>query len=132
MRAFLRRFAEEVFAEAPRKPRRSAKRGGDLERFKLGKLKQIVKYLFASNPALEASVAEVLSADHEETTPGEMLMRVDRLVAERWDTPRDVAVDGFSMRTRYERSEGGARRERRERRRESDGSRSFSYGAADA
>ena len=107
VRAFLRRFAEEVFAEAPRKPRRSAKRGDDLERFKLGKLKQIVKYLFASNPALEASVAEVLSADHEETTPGEMLMRVDRLVAERWDTPRDVAVDGFSMRTRYERSEGG-------------------------
>jgi tRNA-dihydrouridine synthase C len=108
VRAFLRRFAEEVFAEAPRKPRRSAKRGDDLERFKLGKLKQIVKYLFASNPALEARVAEVLSADHEETSPGEMLARVDRLVAERWDTPRDVAVDGFSMRTRYERSEGGA------------------------
>ena len=98
--AFLRRFAAVAFDEKPaRKPRKH--RPNDLENFKLGKLKQLCKYLFAGNPGLVPHISRVLGADAADVTAEETLARVEALVRERWTTPEDVLVDAFSMRTRY-------------------------------
>lgn len=98
--AFLRRFAAVAFDEKPaRKPRKH--RPNDLENFKLGKLKQVCKYLFAGNPGLVPHISRVLGADAADVTAEETLARVEALVRERWTTPEDVLVDAFSMRTRY-------------------------------
>jgi tRNA-dihydrouridine synthase C len=106
---FLRAFAAEVFADdlliSPRKRRRKLKGGvAAEEQFKLGKLKQIVKYLFAGNASLSPHLSRVLSCDSIDNgiTAREMLDVVCDLVATSWDTPTDVLVDAFSMRTSYE------------------------------
>ena len=106
---FLRAFAAEVFADdlliSPRKRRRKLKGGAAAEeQFKLGKLKQIVKYLFAGNASLSPHLSRVLSCDSIDNgiTAREMLDVVCDLVATSWDTPTDVLVDAFSMRTSYE------------------------------
>ena len=75
----------------------------DLEKFKLGKLKQVCKYLFAANPGLTPYLAEVLSADAETVTADATLERIERLVETHWRAPEDVLVDAFSMRAGYER-----------------------------
>lgn len=107
--AFLRRFAAVAFDEKPaRKPRKN--RPNDLENFKLGKLKQVCKYLFAGNPGLVPHLSRVLAADVADVTAEETLARVEALVRERWTTPEDVLVDAFSMRTRY--ADGVAREEK--------------------
>lgn len=104
---FLRAFAAEAFAgEAlPGTRVRASKRlsARDLEKFKLGKLKQVCKYLFAANPGLTPYLAEVLSADAETVTADATLERIERLVEAHWRAPEDVLVDAFSMRAGYER-----------------------------
>ena len=104
---FLRAFAAEAFAgEAlPGTRARASKRlsAHDLEKFKLGKLKQVCKYLFAANPGLTPYLAEVLSADAETVTADATLERIERLVETHWRAPEDVLVDAFSMRAGYER-----------------------------
>ena len=104
---FLRAFAAEAFAgEAlPGTRARASKRlsARDLEKFKLGKLKQVCKYLFAANPGLTPYLAEVLSADAETVTADATLERIERLVEAHWRAPEDVLVDAFSMRAGYER-----------------------------
>ena len=104
---FLRAFAEEAFAgEAlPGTRARVSKRlsASDLERFKLGKLKQVCKYLFAANPGLTPHLAEILSADEKTVTAEATLARIERLVEAHWRAPEDVLVDAFSMRAGYER-----------------------------
>jgi len=104
---FLRAFAAEAFAgEAlPGTRARASKRlsARDLEKFKLGKLKQVCKYLFAANPGLTPYLAEVLSADAEAVTADATLERIERLVEAHWRAPEDVLVDAFSMRAGYER-----------------------------
>ena len=84
---------------------RASKRlsASDLEKFKLGKLKQVCKYLFAANPGLTPYLAEVLSADAETVTADATLERIERLVEAHWRAPEDVLVDAFSMRAGYER-----------------------------
>jgi tRNA-dihydrouridine synthase C len=60
---FLRRFAAEVFAadDAPATAKqRRRQKPEDMENFKLGKLKQICKYLFASNQSLTEHLTRVL------------------------------------------------------------------------
>ena len=105
----MRRFAAVAFDEKPaRKPRKN--RPNDLENFKLGKLKQVCKYLFAGNPGLVPHLSRVLAADVADVTAEETLARVEALVRERWTTPEDVLVDAFSMRTRY--ADGVAREEK--------------------
>ena len=104
---FLRAFAAEAIAgEAlPGTRVRASKRlsAHDLEKFKLGKLKQVCKYLFAANPGLTPYLAEVLSADAETVTADATLERIERLVEAHWRAPEDVLVDAFSMRAGYER-----------------------------
>ena len=104
---FLRAFAAEAFAEEalPGTRVRASKRlsAHDLEKFKLGKLKQVCKYLFAANPGLTPYLAEVLSADAETVTADATLERIERLVETHWRAPEDVLVDAFSMRAGYER-----------------------------
>ena len=75
----------------------------DLEKFKLGKLKQVCKYLFAANPGLTPHLAAVLSADENAVTAEATLERIERLVEAHWRAPTDVLVDAFSMRAGYER-----------------------------
>ena len=105
----LRRFAAVAFDEKPaRKPRKN--RPNDLENFKLGKLKQVCKYLFAGNPGLVPHLSRVLAADVADVTAEETLARVEALVRERWTTPEDVLVDAFSMRTRYATASRGRKR----------------------
>lgn len=104
---FLRRFAAEVFAAAdaaddpaaPAKQRRRRK-PDDADNFKLGKLKQICKYLFASNQSLAGHIARVLGTELADAAPGVLLDDIEELVMREWDTPEDVLVDAFSMRTR--------------------------------
>ena len=107
IKRFLRAFAAEAFAgEAlPGARVRASKRlsARDLEKFKLGKLKQVCKYLFAANPGLTPYLAEVLSADAETVTADATLERIERLVETHWRAPEDVLVDAFSMRAGYER-----------------------------
>ena len=105
---FLRAFAAEAFAgEAlPGTRVRASKRlsASDLEKFKLGKLKQVCKYLFAANPGLTPYLAEVLTADADAGADAEAtLTRIERLVEAHWRPPEDVLVDAFSMRAGYER-----------------------------
>ena len=105
---FLRAFAAEAFAgEAlPGTRVRASKRlsASDLEKFKLGKLKQVCKYLFAANPGLTPYLAEVLTADADAGADAEAtLARIERLVEAHWRPPEDVLVDAFSMRAGYER-----------------------------
>ena len=85
---------------------RASKRlsASDLEKFKLGKLKQVCKYLFAANPGLTPYLAEVLTADADAGADAEAtLTRIERLVEAHWRPPEDVLVDAFSMRAGYER-----------------------------
>lgn len=105
---FLRAFAAEAFAEEalPGTRVRASKRlsASDLEKFKLGKLKQVCKYLFAANPGLTPYLAEVLTADADAGADAEAtLTRIERLVEAHWRPPEDVLVDAFSMRAGYER-----------------------------
>jgi tRNA-dihydrouridine synthase C len=98
---------------------RKPKTSGELENYKLGKLKQICKYLFAGNPELREHVAEVLNAsakrsakDSEESdlsTATELLERINELVEKHWRAPEDVLVDAFSMRGGYENGMKAAR-----------------------
>ena len=107
IKRFLRAFAAEAFAgEAlPGARVRASKRlsARDLEKFKLGKLKQVCKYLFAANPGLTPHLAAVLSADENAVTAEATLERIERLVEAHWRAPTDVLVDAFSMRAGYER-----------------------------
>ena len=107
IKRFLRAFAAEAFAgEAlPGARVRASKRlsARDLEKFKLGKLKQVCKYLFAANPGLTPHLAAVLSADENAVTAEATLERIERLVEVHWRAPTDVLVDAFSMRAGYER-----------------------------
>lgn len=107
IKRFLRAFAAEAFAgEAlPGARVRASKRlsAHDLEKFKLGKLKQVCKYLFAANPGLTPHLAAVLSADENAVTAEATLERIERLVEAHWRAPTDVLVDAFSMRAGYER-----------------------------
>ena len=107
IKRFLRAFAAEAFAgEAlPGARVRASKRlsARDLEKFKLGKFKQVCKYLFAANPGLTPHLAAVLSADENAVTAEATLERIERLVEAHWRAPTDVLVDAFSMRAGYER-----------------------------
>ena len=101
---FLRAFAAEVFAAedeplTARKKRRQ--RPEDMENFKLGKLKQICKYLFASNQNLAEHITRVLGTKLVDATPQALLDDIEELVMREWGVPEDVLVDAFSMRTRY-------------------------------
>ena len=112
IRGFLRRFADEVFGEAERREaegKRRRRRGRspaeDSERFKVGKLKQVCKYLFAGNDALLPHVAGVLGTEVDLDAgidAAKLLRDVEELVAERWREPREVLVDAFSLRTAYQ------------------------------
>ena len=113
IRGFLRRFADEVFGEAERQEaegKRRRRRGRspaeDSERFKVGKLKQVCKYLFAGNDALLPHVAGVLGTEVDLDAgidAAKLLRDVEELVAERWrGEPREVLVDAFSLRTAYQ------------------------------
>ena len=103
---FLRRFADEVFNDAEERlsmarQRQRRQRPEDMENFKLGKLKQICKYLFASNQSLSRHITRVLGTRLEDATPRALLDEIEELVMQEWNTPEDVLVDAFSMRTRY-------------------------------
>jgi len=107
---FLRRFAAEVFTtneeESQRNDKRQRRGGGstraaEQDGFKLGKLKQVCKYLFAANPALTPHIARVLGTTVKHATPEQLLEDIEALVMGEWATPQDVLVDTFSMRTKY-------------------------------
>ena len=102
----MRRFADEVFNDAEERlsmarQRQRRQRPEDMENFKLGKLKQICKYLFASNQSLSRHITRVLGTRLEDATPRALLDEIEELVMREWNTPEDVLVDAFSMRTRY-------------------------------
>ena len=118
IRGFLRRFADEVFGEAERQEKdgkRRRRRGRsvseDCERFKVGKLKQVCKYLFAGNDALLPHVSTVLGMEVDlarGVDAAKLLRDVETLVSERWAPPNEVLVDAFSMRTSYQDSADAA------------------------
>ena len=118
IRDFLRRFADEVFGEAERQEKdgkRRRRRGRsvseDCERFKVGKLKQVCKYLFAGNDALLPHVSTVLGMEVDlarGVDAAKLLRDVETLVSERWAPPNEVLVDAFSMRTSYQDSADAA------------------------
>lgn len=100
---FLREFAEEVF-KTENKP--NGKRGSgviaqELETFKVGKIKSIVKYIFAANESLEPHMSSIMQIDPTRTSAEDVLASVERLVEREWQTPRDVLVDTFSKRNQY-------------------------------
>uniref|UniRef100_A0A7S0SN08 Uncharacterized protein n=2 Tax=Mantoniella antarctica TaxID=81844 RepID=A0A7S0SN08_9CHLO len=111
---FLRRFAAEVFTAsdepAAGKQRRRV-RPEAAENFQLGKLKQVCKYLFASNQSLAAHITRVLGTTLADGTPQGLLDDVEDLVMRQWGVPEDVLVDAFSMRTSY--ADGVAEEEKR-------------------
>lgn len=100
---FLRTFAKEVF-KTENKP--SGKRGAgviaaELNAFKVGKIKSIVKYLFAGNPSLEPHMSTVMQLDPSKNSAEDVLVIVENLVAREWQKPVNVLVDGFSKRNQY-------------------------------
>lgn len=100
---FLRTFADEVF-KTENKP--NGKRGSgvlarELETFKVGKLKSIVKYLFAGNVALAPQIETIMHIDPTKTSAEDALVIIERLVAREWTTPESVLVDSFSARHHY-------------------------------
>ena len=100
---FLRAFAAEVF-KTETKP--NGKRGSgviaqELETFKVGKLKSIVKYLFAGNPMLLPHMDSVMRMDPTRVSAEDVLAEIESLVRDKWETPRNVLVDAFSKRNQY-------------------------------
>ena len=100
---FLRAFAAEVF-KTETKP--NGKRGSgviaqELETFKFGKLKSIVKYLFAGNPMLLPHMDSVMRMDPTRVSAEDVLAEIESLVRDKWETPRNVLVDAFSKRNQY-------------------------------
>ncbi|OUS49398.1 dihydrouridine synthase-domain-containing protein [Ostreococcus tauri] len=101
---FLRTFAEEVFKT---ENKLNSKRGSgvqerELEAFKVGKLKSIVKYLFAGNDALKPHIQEVMRIDPLKMSAEDALDTIERLVVREWVTPQHVLVDAFSARAQYQ------------------------------
>jgi tRNA-dihydrouridine synthase C len=100
---FLRTFAAEVFKTESKS---SGKRGSgvvaaELNAFKVGKLKSIVKYMFAGNPTLEPHMQSVMQLDPAKISAEDVLLEVESLVAREWQRPVNVLVDGFSKRNQY-------------------------------
>ncbi len=106
IKAFLNAFAVEAFSDEAfhnsKKSKKRVKTKADLEGYKLGKLKQICKYLFAGNEGLRGYIHEVLNAQGCVTTADELLQKVNGLIDLHWHAPEDVLVDAFSMRAEYD------------------------------
>ena len=100
---FLRTFAAEVFKteNKPNGKRGSGVQAQELETFKVGKIKSIVKYLFAGNPNLLPHMKSVMQLDPTKTSAEDVLRTVETLVRAEWQTPQNVLVDAFSKRNQY-------------------------------
>jgi len=100
---FLRTFAAEVFKteNKPNGKRGSGVQAQELETFKVGKIKSIVKYLFAGNPNLLPHMKSVMQLDPTKTNAEDVLHTVETLVRAEWQTPQNVLVDAFSKRNQY-------------------------------
>jgi tRNA-dihydrouridine synthase C len=111
---FLRAFYNEMVENDAHESEKSSSRGKVRMRTskkgikkttdsrRVGKLKSIVKYLFAGNPHLAEKMQEVVGVADHETESTEMLRKVEGLVERYWKgEPGHVAVDNFSSRTGY-------------------------------
>jgi len=99
---FLREFAEEVFkTEHKRANSRRGSGAQELETFKIGKIKSVVKYIFAANESLEPHMESIMQMDPTKCSAEHVMSSVERLVEREWQKPRDVLVDTFSKRNQY-------------------------------
>ena len=109
LRAFYNEMVENDKRESEKSSRgkirlRTSKKGikKTTDSRRVGKLKSIVKYLFAGNPHLAEKMSEVVGVPDHETESTEMLRKVEGLVEQYWKgEPGHVAVDNFSARTGY-------------------------------
>ena len=109
LRAFYNEMVENDKRESEKTSRgkirlRTSKKGikKTTDSRRVGKLKSIVKYLFAGNPYLAEKMSEVVGVPDHETESTEMLRKVEGLVEQYWKgEPGHVAVDNFSARTGY-------------------------------
>ena len=85
----------------PNGKRGSGVQAQELETFKVGKIKSIVKYLFAGNPNLLPHMKSVMQLDPTKTSAEDVLRTVETLVRAEWQTPQNVLVDAFSKRNQY-------------------------------
>ncbi|CAL6417917.1 unnamed protein product [Bathycoccus prasinos] len=109
LRAFYNEMVENDVRESEKSSRgkirlRTSKKGikKTTDSRRVGKLKSIVKYLFAGNPYLAEKMNEIVGVADHETESTEMLRKVEGLVMQYWKgEPDHVAVDNFSSRTGY-------------------------------
>ena len=109
LRAFYNEMVENDKRESEKSSRgkirlRTSKKGikKTTDSRRVGKLKSIVKYLFAGNPHLAEKMSEIVGVPDHETESTEMLRKVEGLVEQYWKgEPGHVAVDNFSARTGY-------------------------------
>jgi tRNA-dihydrouridine synthase C len=109
LRAFYNEMIENDVRESEKSSRgkirlRTSKKGikKTTDSRRVGKLKSIVKYLFAGNPYLAEKMNEIVCVADHETESTEMLRKVEGLVMQYWKgEPGHVAVDNFSSRTGY-------------------------------